>query len=191
MDKQVSSKSMRLSGFPKRLPGENMKPNQDLALEDFCRANFRSLVGMLSLWCGDAYLAQELAQETLARVCRDWSRVRRMDHPEAWARRVALNLANSSFRRRATERRALACSEQLRQGIQSDDGVSVELRALVASLPKRQRTAIVLRYYNDLSYGEIATVMEIPESTAKSLVARSVKRLRDSEFSKEEASDAR
>jgi DNA-directed RNA polymerase specialized sigma24 family protein len=154
MDKQVSWDPMRLSGFPKRLLGQNMKLNQDLALEDFCRTNFRSLVGMLSLWCGDAYLAQELAQETLARVCRDWSRVRRMDHPEAWARRVALNLANSSFRRRAAERRAFARSEQLPRSIQPDDGVSVELRALVASLPKRQRTAIVLRYYCDQSYSD-------------------------------------
>jgi RNA polymerase sigma-70 factor (ECF subfamily) len=168
-----------------------MKPNQDQALEDFCRANFRSLAEMLNLWGNDAYLAQELAQETLARVCRDWGRVRRMDHPEAWARRIALNLASSSFRRRTAERRAIARSQQSPQAPGSDTVASIELRALVASLPKRQRTAVLLRYYVDLSYREIGEVMEIPESTAKSLVARSVKRLRDSESLDEEASDAR
>jgi RNA polymerase sigma factor (sigma-70 family) len=169
-----------------------MTQDQDEALEDFCRATFPSLVGMLSLWCNDGYLAQELAQETLARVCRDWARVQRMDHPEAWTRRVALNLTSSAFRRRKAERRAMSRSQAPgRQGAQPDSAVTVELRSLIAELPKRARTAVVLRYYNDLSYGEIATVMEIPESTAKSLVARSVKRLRDSELINQEASDAR
>jgi RNA polymerase sigma-70 factor (ECF subfamily) len=146
---------------------------------------------MLSLWCDDRYLAQELAQETLARVCRDWGKVQRLDHPEAWARRVALNLAFSWFRRRKAERRAIALSQQLRQSTQPDSAAAVELRTLIAALPRRQRTAVVLRYYSDLSYAEISRVMELPESTAKSLVARSVKRLKDSEFSNEEASDAR
>src|SRR5918992_733978 len=75
-------------------------------LTAFCRREHPRLVGALSLYCGDLFLAEELAQEALARVCRDWSRVRRMDHPAAWAQRVAINLANSQFRRRAAERRA-------------------------------------------------------------------------------------
>jgi RNA polymerase sigma-70 factor (ECF subfamily) len=146
---------------------------------------------MLSLWCNDSYVAQELAEETLARVCRDWAKVQRLDHPEAWTRRVALNLAFSSFRRRKAERRALSLSERVQQSNQSDSAADVELRSLIATLPKRQRTAVVLRYYSDLTYAEIGSVMEIPESTAKSLVARSVKRLRDSQHGNEEENDAR
>jgi RNA polymerase sigma-70 factor (ECF subfamily) len=181
---------MRLSGSLKRLL-TRMTAHKDQNLDSFCRAMFPSLVGMLSLWCDDRYLAQELAQETLARVCRDWGKVQRLDHPEAWARRVALNLAFSWFRRRKAERRALSLSHRTQQSAQPDSAAAVELRTLIAALPKRQRTAVVLRYYSDLSYAEIARVMEVPESTAKSLVARSIKRFKDSEFRNEEASDAR
>jgi RNA polymerase sigma factor (sigma-70 family) len=159
-------------------------------LEDFCGASFPSLVGMLSLWCNDVYLAQELAQETLARVCRDWNRVRQLDYPEAWTRRVAMNLACSSYRRRRIERRALKRSEP-QPTTQPDDAAFVELRVLIASLPKRQRTALVLRYFCDLSYAEIGTIMDAPESTVKSLVSRSLKRLRDSETLGQEATHAR
>ena len=168
-----------------------MTQMQEQNLDAFCRAIFPSLVGMLSLWCNDRFLAQELAQETLARVCRDWGKVQGLDHPEAWARRVALNLAFSWFRRRKAERRAVSLSQQTRPSIEPDSTTSIELRSLIAMLPKRQRTAVVLRYYNDLSYREIAAIMQIPESTAKSLVARSVRRLRDESSLDREASDAR
>lgn len=181
---------MRLFGSLKRLL-IRMTTHRDLNLDDFCRAIFPSLVGMLSLWCDDRYLAQELAQETLARVCRDWGKVKSLDHPEAWARRVALNLALSWFRRRKAERRALSLSHKTQQRSQPDSAAAVELRTLIGALPKRQRTAVVLRYYSDLSFAEIGAVMEVPESTAKSLVTRSIKRLRDAEFRNEEASDAR
>jgi hypothetical protein len=52
---------MRLYGSLKRLLN-SMTPHHDQNLDDFCRAMFPSLVGMLSLWCDDRYLAQELAQ---------------------------------------------------------------------------------------------------------------------------------
>ena len=77
-------------------------------LVGFCRAEWSRLVGTLALLTGDADLAEELAQETIVRVCRDWRKVSSMDAPGAWAHRVAVNLAHSHFRRRSAARRALA-----------------------------------------------------------------------------------
>jgi DNA-directed RNA polymerase specialized sigma24 family protein len=68
-------------------------------LTEFCEAEWPRLVGSLSLYTGDADLAEELAQEAVARVCRHWRRVRTMDAPAAWLHRVARNLAHSHFRR--------------------------------------------------------------------------------------------
>ena len=65
----------------------------------FCRAEWSRLVGALSLYTGDADLAEELAQEAVARVCRHWRKVRKMDAPAAWLHRVARNLAHSHYRR--------------------------------------------------------------------------------------------
>ena len=65
----------------------------DRALVEFCRAEWPRLVGSLSLDVGSRELAEDLAQETLVRVCAHWRRVRRADSPSGWAHRVAFNLA--------------------------------------------------------------------------------------------------
>lgn len=76
----------------------------------FCQRVRPRLVGTLSLLCGDGDVAEELAQETLARVWLRWARVRELDEPlaVAWTYRVAINLGNSWLRRRVAERRARA-----------------------------------------------------------------------------------
>jgi RNA polymerase sigma factor (sigma-70 family) len=152
----------------------------DPTLAAFCRVQHPRLVGLLSLYCGDALVGEELAQEALARACRDWSKVRRLQRPEAWATRVALNLANSHFRRRRYERRA---RERLGAGAvrgtePADAAAAVALRRALLVLPQRQRGALVLRYYSDLPVTEIAEMLECPVSTAKSHIRRGLARLR-------------
>lgn len=78
----------------------------DPAVEAFCAEVHPRLVGSLVLLCGDHGVAEELTQDTLARVSERWDGVRRMDHPVSWAHRVAYNLVSSHFRRRSAERRA-------------------------------------------------------------------------------------
>ena len=73
----------------------------------FCEALSRRLVGSLVLFCGDRMVAEELAQEALARALERWAQVSVMMSPEAWVYRTAFNLARSAHRRRAAERRAL------------------------------------------------------------------------------------
>jgi RNA polymerase sigma-70 factor (sigma-E family) len=137
------------------------------------------LVGALSLYCGDADLAEEVAQEALARACRDWSRVASMRSPGAWTHRVAINLVNSWFRRRAAERRARA-----RHGVppeaahEVDRADIVAIRHAVAALPPRQRAAVVLRYYADLPVAEAAAVLGCAEGTVKALTHRGLTALR-------------
>lgn len=145
----------------------------------FIREQFPVLVGLLGLYCGDRTVAEELAQEALERACRDWSRVRQKDSPEAWTRRVAINLANSYFRRRAAERRA---TSRLQSGVvapsDSDQAGALAMRQAVVALPPRQRTVVILHYYLDMPFSEIADLMRIPLSTSKSLASRGVARLR-------------
>jgi len=81
---------------------------------DFCVAEHSRLVGALSLYCGDRTLAEELAQDALSRACRDWKKVRRLGAPGAWTHRVAINLANSHFRRAAIELRAKRRLQEMR-----------------------------------------------------------------------------
>jgi RNA polymerase sigma-70 factor (ECF subfamily) len=144
----------------------------------FCRREFPRLVGALTLYCGDADVAQELAQETLARACQRWRRVRELDLPGAWAYRVGLNLANSHFRRARYERTARQRVGMAREPATSDTDAALTLRAAVAALPRRQRTALVLRYFVDLPVAEVARLMSCREGTVKALTAQAIASLR-------------
>lgn len=150
-----------------------------MEVTQFCEAEYPKLVGLLGLWCGDRDVAEDLAQETLARVWQRWNKVSELDNPQAWAQRVALNLARSQWRRRKAEKRARERSGRSPDEYEpADAAIGADLRSAVASLPRRKRTALVLHYYLDLPFKEVAEVMQIPESTAKSLGRRAVQDLR-------------
>jgi RNA polymerase sigma-70 factor (sigma-E family) len=146
----------------------------------FCRREHRRLVGLLALYVGDRAVAEELAQDTLVRVCEQWPKVREMASPTGWTNRVALNLASSRWRRLSAERRAT-----IRHGAPDDrvddvdSAATLAVRAAVAALPPRQKQALVLRYYADLALTEVADAMGCPVGTVKSLLSRATATLRD------------
>lgn len=146
----------------------------------FCHVQHPRLVGVLALYTGDRELAQDLAQETLARLWRDWRRLRRSDSPEAYAYRTAINLAKNQFRRRATGRkyRHRLAGEPSATGVDPDQAEAVTVRSAVAALPARKRTALVLRYYADRSVAETARIMGVPQNTVKTLTRRALADLR-------------
>lgn len=148
----------------------------------FCTEEHPGLVGLLTLHVGDRRIAEELAHEALVRAQEQWGRVQHLDARSAWLRRVGYNLANSWWRRRFAERRALALAAAASDG----DGGGVEpgdalaVRSAVAALPRRQRTAVGLRYFVGLSVAETAVEMGCAEGTVKSLTSQGVARLRES-----------
>lgn len=162
------------------------------ALASFCAAEYPRLVGTLTLYCGDRPIAEELAQEALVRVCQHWSRIRRLENPGGWVHRVAINLANSHFRRRAAEQRATdrlrARGFEGRQNHQSPTA-GVEARSMVAELPPRQRAALILRHYVGLSVAETACELDCPEGTVKRLTHMAIQTLRRTAALEEELED--
>jgi RNA polymerase sigma factor (sigma-70 family) len=147
-------------------------------VDGFCRREWPRLVGALSLFTGDADLAEELAQETLARVCRDWRKVSQLAAPGAWAHRVAINLARSYFRHRAVVRKHTSALAAIAT-VDDDTASALAVRHAVAQLPVRQRSALVLRYFADLSVAETADAMRCPEGTVKTLTRQAILALRD------------
>jgi RNA polymerase sigma factor (sigma-70 family) len=102
-----------------------------------------------------------------------------MDRPEAWLTTVAVNLATSKLRRRSAERRAVARAATRTVGSEPfDTADAMSVRAALLRLPIRQRTALVLRYYEDLSVAETARVMGCADGTVKSLTSKAVDALR-------------
>jgi RNA polymerase sigma factor (sigma-70 family) len=145
-------------------------------LAAMCQQEHPRLVGMLGLYCGDPDVAEDLAQEALIRLCRDWRRVRKLDAPERWLHRVAINLAHSHYRRKAIERKALSILGT-RPREETEPHRDVETLELLKHLPHRQKAALLFHYYLDMTVPEVAQVMEIPDGTAKTLIHRGTRAL--------------
>ena len=146
----------------------------------FCEREWSRLVGALVLLLGDRLAAEDLAQETLARVCRDWDRVRTLESPGGWAHRVACNLAASHRRRDRVARRALDRVAGRPLSPPADDADAVAVRDAILMLPERERRALVLRFFADLSVRDTAAAMRVPEGTVKTLTRSAIAALRAS-----------
>lgn len=149
-------------------------------LAAFCRREHRRLVAALDLVCGSLPVAEDLAQDTLARVCKDWQRIRVLEAPGAYAHRIALNLATSMFRRRAVERRADITLRSERSDIWNDPDptTAVPVREALAGLRPVQRKVLVLRYYLGYSVNETADVLKLPVGSVKTHAHRGLSQLR-------------
>jgi RNA polymerase sigma factor (sigma-70 family) len=146
----------------------------------FCRGEQGRLVGALSLYLGDAAVAEELAQEALIRADRHWPRVRAMARPGAWLVTVGMNLARSHVRRRVAERRARArLGRGPEQACDQEAVVArVAVRASVAALPRREREVVILRYFLDLDVAATAQALGCSRDAVTSLTYRAIERLR-------------
>lgn len=146
--------------------------------EAFCEAEWPRLTRTLALACGDAGVAQELAQEAFVRTAVRWSRVRRLDAPAAWTRHVAINLLRSRQRRLVTERRARSRLGDRPEAGEADPASRLDLVAALAELEPLDREVLVLRFYADLPYRDIAGALGVSEGAARVRANRALARLR-------------
>lgn len=128
--------------------------------------------------------AQEVAQEVLVRVWQHAAQWRtsaaRFD---TWLHRVALNLCYDRLRRRRDEQSYDPSDEVADPAPRPDERIeaaqrSARVAAALASLPSRQREALVLQYYQELSNAEVAELMEISIEAMESLLSRARRNLR-------------
>jgi RNA polymerase sigma-70 factor (sigma-E family) len=149
-------------------------------LEELYAEQVAPLQRLAFLLTGDHHLAEDIAQQAFVRFYRRFFGLRDPSAAPAYLRRTVVNLAHSHHRRKRVERAHLAT-----QGPPSEAAParSVEDHDLVvrtlATLPYRQRAAIVLRYYEDLTEHQAAEVVGCSPSAMKSLTARAMSSLRE------------
>jgi RNA polymerase sigma-70 factor (ECF subfamily) len=144
------------------------------SFERFAQHEFRPLIGLAYALCGDRAVAPELAQEALLAAFAQWETVRHLDKPEAWVRRVLVNRATSTVRRRIIEARALVRLRS-RPDIVPMGEPSAETEWLwshVRGLPRRQRQVVALHYVERLTLEEIAASLEISKASANTHLRR-------------------
>jgi RNA polymerase sigma-70 factor (ECF subfamily) len=144
--------------------------------ELFYRSEYRSVLKLVRPLTRSLNSAEDVAQEAFLRALRNWKDVGEHPNPEAWIRRVALNLACSRWRRLRAEASAV-----MRIGQAPFDGSAPlhnqELWAAVAGLSMRQQQVVLLFYVDDLSVRGIAEVLGIKEGTVKATLHHARARL--------------
>lgn len=153
----------------------------DQAVTALYSANYRSLVRLATLLVRDVGTAEEVVQDAFIAMHRGWRRLRDPDKALAYLRQSVVNRARSVLRHRAVVEKhapkALPDAPSAESGAIVEFERSAVVRAL-STLPTRQREALVLRYYSDLSEAEIAHAMGISRGAVKSHTARAMTALR-------------
>ena len=146
---------------------------EDADFREFLAADYARLVAAVALVTGSRPAAEDAVQEALVRAWERTMKGEAIDSLGSWVATVALNVSRSGVRRKMVERRArqrLGTPAAMAPDRSHGDVVDVE-RA-VASLPRRQREVVVLRYLLDLNTAETATTLRINEGTVKSELSR-------------------
>ncbi len=146
--------------------------------EAWVHARGGALARTAYLLTGDVHLAEDLVQDTLARVAQHWRKVSRSDSPDAYARRVMHNLAIDRWRRRSVRPREVG---DIHPEV-GQSGPDVErrlvLRDALLRLTPKQRAVLSLRFYDDLTEVQTAAVLGCSPNTVKSQTRAALERLR-------------
>ncbi|MFZ0394620.1 MAG: sigma-70 family RNA polymerase sigma factor [Terracidiphilus sp.] len=130
---------------------------------------------------GDRGLAEEIAQDVFLELDRNLPRIEGPDHARAWLRRVTMSRSTDALRRRRVRGTDLWVELEEQHGMAAEERtspLSARLERLLTTLPEAQRSAILLRYQEDMLPEEIALTLQSPVATIKSQLQRGLKLLR-------------
>jgi RNA polymerase sigma-70 factor (sigma-E family) len=147
----------------------------DATLVDLYRAHYSSLVRLAALLLDDVGTSEEVVQDAYVKMHGAWGRIREPEKALPYLRTTVVNLSRSRMRhRQVAERHA---PRPMPDAASAEEGaVTLAERAAVVTalraLPAKQREALVLRYYGDLTEADIATAMGVSQGAVKSHLHR-------------------
>ena len=144
----------------------------------FAASRWPGLVRLAYGLTGDRWIAEDIAQATLARAYVAWRRVSRADDPDAYVRRILINTSNRRFRKRRVTEQQGTIPEFAADGPAELIGDRATLLAALRELPPRQRAVVVLRYWADLTDAQTAAALGCSPATVRSQLSRALVRLR-------------
>jgi RNA polymerase sigma-70 factor, ECF subfamily len=150
---------------------------ESLDFETFFDGEFPKLCRALVLLVGDAFEAEELAQEAMTRVLERWDRVREMESPTGYVYRTALNLQRKRIRRLAVRARHVFADDPSSDPTPAADD-RYDVRHALKSIPESQRAALVLVDWLGMNAMEAAGVLDIKAGTLRVRLHRGREALR-------------
>lgn len=145
-----------------------------VSFEEFFRSEYRSVLGLAFVLCGDRAVAEELTMDGFEAALTRWAGVSRLDYPGGWVRKVVANASVSRFRRLAAERRARArlVPPDVDWGV-----AEMDVWDAVRRLPRRQAQVVAVYYLEGYSRSETADLLGISEESVKTHLTRARRRL--------------
>ncbi len=152
-----------------------------MTYEEFVNSRFPALLRYATMLTGDTHSATDVVQETMIKVHLQWRRVVASGSPERYVRRMLTNIYLDT-RRGSWLRRVTLRADPVEPPAAPDHADRAADRdhmwTLLAGLPARQRAAVVLRFYEDLSDNEIAEVLGCAVGTVRGHISRALATLR-------------
>jgi RNA polymerase sigma-70 factor (sigma-E family) len=147
--------------------------------DDWVAARGPALLRLAYVLTGNRADAEDAVQDALARALPRWEHIRSLGDPDAYVRRMVVNAHTSWWRK--FRRRETPVAEAFTPGVHAAPGGDDRDRVWAAclGLPEAQRVAVVLRYYEQLEYAEIAALTGVAEGSVRSRVSRGLAALRE------------
>jgi len=158
----------------------HLKGVAEVRFEEFAAAHVGPLLRLARLLTGDSGEAEDLVQESLLRAHERWELVGGARSPAAYMRRLLVNVHRGHRRGRSFDTFLVEAPDRAASTAMAWEE-RVALREALGALPVRQRTAVVLRFYEDLEIAEVAEWMGLRESSVRSALARALETLRAAE----------
>lgn len=148
--------------------------------EEFARARAAQLYRSAWLLCGSHHQAEDLVQETLAKVYAKWHRpFGRIDNPAAYAQTALTRTFLSARRRRSSDEKMFgSVPDQPTADPADGSDVRLSLLNVLGELPAQDRSVLILRYFEDLSVEEVATRMGLSAGAVRNRAMRALERVR-------------
>jgi RNA polymerase sigma-70 factor (sigma-E family) len=156
------------------------KDERDRQFSEYMQARQPSLLRTAYLLTGDRHTAEDLVQTALAKLYLSWDKVQRQEVVDGYVRRILVNEHNSLWRRAWKKRESTTAELPDRPAGPDSPSAThdADLWAFVQTLPRKQRAAIVLRYYEELSEAETAEILGVSVGTVKSQTSRALSAMR-------------
>ena len=147
-------------------------PKRDADYLEYVTAKSPWLRRIAYLLCQDVHRADDLVQSAITKLYVSWPKVAKVQHPDAYARTILINCflaeQRTSWWKRVSLRSEPEEAQVTAAAPVADPDLRLDLRAALAAIPPRQRTALVLRFYCDLSVQETAELMSCSVGNVKS-----------------------
>ena len=155
-------------------------PDDQADFDAWVAARGPALVRLAWALTGSRADAEDVVQDALAKTLPRWQRIGTMEDPDAYVRRMIVNAHVSRWRRLGRRERLVA---DVPERTTPADAVTYDERERLwqacRALPRDQRVAVVLRYYEQLEYDEIAALTGVREGSVRSRVSRGIVTLRE------------